>query len=81
MRGYLPLIQTDSTTHMHGLAVYLKEGLPLVRDLSQENKSLFLSSDTNICSTMAFPPLGNSGHVVVSVSIDFPINSMPCSIT
>ena len=24
---------------------------------------------------MAFPPLGNSGHVVVSVSIDFPINS------
>ena len=24
---------------------------------------------------MAFPPLGNSNHVVVSVSIDFPINS------
>ena len=24
---------------------------------------------------MAFPPLGNSDHVVVSVSIDFPINS------
>ena len=23
---------------------------------------------------MAFPPLGNSDHVVVSVSIDFPIN-------
>ena len=36
---------------------------------------LFLSSDTGICSTMAFPPLGNSDHVVVSVSIDFPINS------
>ena len=35
----------------------------------------FLSSDTSICSTMAFPPLGNSDHVVVSVSIDFPINS------
>ena len=32
---------------------------------------LFLSSDTSICSTMAFPPLGNSDHVVVSVSIDF----------
>ena len=32
---------------------------------------LFLSSDTSICSTMAFPPLGNSDHV----SIDFPINS------
>ena len=24
---------------------------------------------------MVFPPLGNSDHVVVSVSIDFPINS------
>ena len=36
---------------------------------------LFISSDTSICSTMAFPPMGNSGHVVVSVSIDFPINS------
>ena len=32
---------------------------------------LFLSSDTGISSTMAFPPLGNSDHVVVSVSIDF----------
>ena len=28
---------------------------------------LFLSSDASICSTMAFPPLGNSDHVVVSV--------------
>ena len=33
---------------------------------------LFLTSDASICSTMAFPPLGNSDHVVVSVSIDFP---------
>ena len=36
---------------------------------------LFLSSDASICSTMAFPPLGNSDHVVVSVSIDFATNS------
>ena len=36
---------------------------------------LFLSSDASICSTVAFPLLGNSDHVVVSVSIDFPINS------
>ena len=36
---------------------------------------LFLSSDPSICSTMAFPSLGNSDHVVVSVSIDFPSNS------
>ena len=35
----------------------------------------FLSSDASICFTMAFSPLGNSDHVVVPVSIDFPINS------
>ena len=35
---------------------------------------LFISSDTVICSTMAFPQLGNSDHVVVSVPIDFTIN-------
>ena len=36
---------------------------------------LFLSSDASICFTMAFPPMGNSDHVVVSVAIDFPSNS------
>ena len=40
---------------------------------------LFLTSDASICSTMAVPPLGNSDHVVVSVSIDFQLihNRMP----
>ena len=33
-RGYLPLIQKDSSTHMHGLAVYVKEGLSFAWDLS-----------------------------------------------
>ena len=37
--------------------------------------NLFISSNTSICSTMAFLPLGNSDHVHISVSIDFPINS------
>ena len=36
---------------------------------------LFISSDASICSTMAFPPFGNSDHVVVSASIDFRISS------
>ena len=35
----------------------------------------FLSSDTSICSTMTFLLLGNSDHVVFSVSIDFPSKS------
>ena len=36
---------------------------------------IFLSSDPSICSAMAFRPLGNSDHVVLSVSIDSPSNS------
>ena len=44
MRDYLPLIRKDSGTHMHGLAVYAKEGLPLARDLSVEN-----SADSYLC--------------------------------
>ena len=39
VRGYLPLIRKDSGTHMHGLAVYFKEGLPFARDLSLENSA------------------------------------------
>ena len=38
VRGYLP------TTHMHGLTVYVKEGLPFAQDLSLEN-----SADSNLC--------------------------------
>ena len=38
---------------------------------------LFISSEVNIYSTMVFPPFGNSDHVVVSDSIDFPLNSQP----
>ena len=33
--------------------------------------NLFISSDAStFCSTIAFPPLGNSDHVIVSLSID-----------
>ena len=37
MTGYLPLIQRDCITHIHGLAVFVKEGLPFTRDLPLEN--------------------------------------------
>ena len=43
---------------------------------------LFISSDANFHSAMAFPPLGNFDHVVISVSNDFPSSSQqdPCFI-
>ena len=40
-RGYLSLIRKDFSTHMHGLVVYVKEGLPLAYGLSPENSTDF----------------------------------------
>ena len=40
-RGYLPLIQKNCSTHIHGLAVDVKEALPFVWDLSLENSADF----------------------------------------
>ena len=48
VRGYLPLTRKDSSTHMHGLAVYVKERLPFARDLSLEN-----SADSYLCFQLA----------------------------
>ena len=56
VRGYLPLLRKDSSTHMHGLAVYVKAGLPFARDLSLEN-----SSDSYVCFGLAL--LHSVSHV------------------
>ena len=47
-RGYLPLIQKDSITHMHGIIVYVREGLPFAWTLSLKN-----SVDSYLCFPMA----------------------------
>ena len=44
VRGYLPLIQKDSTIHIHHLAVYVKQGLPCAWDFSLET-----SEDSYLC--------------------------------
>ena len=51
VRVYLLLIQKDSFTRMHGLPVYVKEGLPFAQDISLEN-----SGDSYLYST-GFTPL------------------------
>ena len=48
VKGYLPLIRNDSSTHVHGLAVYVKEGLPFAQELSLEN-----SADSYLCFRLA----------------------------
>ena len=44
VRDYLPLIRKDSMTHIHGLALYVKVGLPFAWDLS-----LGISADSYLC--------------------------------
>ena len=46
-------------------------GIPECDSHSATLLDLSISSDTSVCSTAAFPTLGNSYHVVVSVFIDF----------
>ena len=60
VRGYLPLIRKDSSTHMHGLAVYVKEGLPFAWDLSLENSCRFLL-------------MFSTGYILLSVLLLFPL--------
>ena len=55
--------------------VNLPTRIPDCHSHSPDPLGLFPSSGTSISSAMAFPQLGSSDHVVVSVSIDFLINS------
>ena len=59
LRGYLPLIRKDSITHMHSLAVYVKEGLPFARDVSLENSTglllPFSTGFTSLSVLLLFP--------------------------
>ena len=48
VRGCLPLIWKESATHMHGLAVYVKEGFSFARDLPLKN-----SADSYWCFRLA----------------------------
>ena len=48
MRGYLHSIRKDSSTHMLGVAVYVKEQIPFARGLSLEN-----SADSYLCFLLA----------------------------
>ena len=53
----------------------------LTATLSPALLDLYLSSDTSICSKIAFLLLGNSDHVAVLVSINVPSNSKRCPLS
>ena len=64
-----------SISYDHTQMVYFPTCIPDCNSRSPALLDLFISSDASTCSTMAFPPLENCDHVVVSVSIDFLSNS------
>ena len=66
VRGYLPLIPKDSTTHMHGLIVYVKDNLPFSLHVSLEN-----SPDTYLCCTTGFTSLNVLLLLLLSITFIF----------
>ena len=50
VRGYLPLIRKNCLTHMDGLVVYVKKGLPFARNISRKLCGIFLIFSTNFTS-------------------------------
>ena len=69
--NFFSVIISNDLTQM----INFRTRIPNCDSPSQVFLDLFLSFDANISSTMTFPPLGSSDHVVVSVSIDFSTNS------
>ena len=69
VRGYLPIIRKDSTTLMHGPAVYVKEGHPFAHDASLENSAD--SHDSHLCDwlyfTQCLTPFSSIDHLRLHV--------------
>ena len=54
VRYYLPLIQKDCSTHMHGLAVYVKEGLPFAEDSLENSADSCLCFQSNLLHSVSY---------------------------
>ena len=61
VNSYLLLIWKDSTTRIHGLVIHVKEGFPLIWDLSLEN-----SADCHLCFWLAL--LHSMSHFFSSIN-------------
>ena len=64
MRGYLVLIRKDSSTHIHGLAVYVKKGLPFAQDLSLANSADSYSCFLLVCFTQCLTSFFSIDHLL-----------------
>ena len=62
--GYLPLIRKDSTTHMHGLAVYVKEGLPSAWGISLETLQILTYAFNLLYFTPCLTSFSSIDHIL-----------------
>ena len=65
MRGYLPLIQKDSSTHMHDLAVCVKEGLPFAQDYLQKTLQILTCVFDWLYFTQCLPSFTSAGFGIM----------------
>ena len=84
--GYLPIIRKDSSTHMHGLAVYARDTLPISREVHLEKPTepfmcfrLSLLHSTSYLFFLYRSPSSQDCSVLdsVSQSIDSALTSYP----
>ena len=83
VRSYLPITWKDSVTYMHGLAFYVKEGLPFPWDLSLENSvNSYLCFDwlyfTQYLTSFSY--IDHHLHVYPRFMMPFPLTKMRFSL-
>ena len=80
---YEGLIQKDSVTHMHALAVYVKEGLPFAQDLSLDSYLFFWLALLHWVSYFFFFYQSASSSCMIFDAISFNIDKVlsinPCA--
>lgn len=86
VRGYLPIIRKDSSTFMHGLGVYVRDNLPISRELTLENPDdpfmcfrLSLLHSTSYLYFLYRSPASQNCSVIdsISTSIDSALSLHP----
>ena len=86
VNGYLPLIRKDSDRHMHGLGIYVRDSLPISRELHLESGQhyficlrLALLHSTSYIFFLYRSPSSNDCSVLnaISTSIDTVLQSHP----
>jgi len=84
--GYLPLIRKDSIKHMHGLGIYVRDNLPIAREVELEDKQhpficlrVALMQSTSYVYLLYRSPASQDCEVInkVSDSIDKALASHP----